>query len=24
LKDVLWHQEIGFKDGLHRFPEPLE
>ena len=24
LKDVLWHQEIDFKDGLHRFPEPLE
>ena len=24
LKDVLWHREIGFKDGFHRFPEPLE
>ena len=24
LKDVLWHKEIGFKDGLHRSPEPLE
>ena len=24
FKDVLWQQEIGLKDGLHRFPEPLE
>ena len=24
LNDVVWHKEIIFQDGLHRFPESLE